>query len=98
MLAFKASRVTDKSVVLPFNSNRSSLIADIGIFDKPAPIPEKPAPVEVINPETITLPSTLIPLFNIVNLSDPLVLKTILLVDDNVIELLESKSKSKLLL
>ena len=98
MLAFKVSRVTDNSVVPPFNSKRSSLIADIGIFDKPAPIPEKPAPVDVINPDTTTLPLTLIPLFCIVSLSDPFVLKTILLVDDNVIELLESKSKSKLLL
>jgi hypothetical protein len=98
MVAFKVSRVTDNSVVPPFNSNRSSLIADIGILVKFAPIPENPAPVEVINPDTTTLPETLIPLFTIDILSVPLVLKTILLVDDNVIELLESKSKSKLLL
>ena len=80
-----------------------------GIFVRLSPRPENPAPVEVIIPDDLIVPITsraaagfsnpipIFPVSIIVILFNPLVLKTRLLFDNNI-ELLESKSKSILLL
>ena len=79
------------------------------MFVKLSPRPANPAPVDVIIPDDLIAPMTsrgvdgfsnpipILPVSIIVILFNPLVLKTRLLFDNNI-ELLESKSKSILLL